>query len=177
MRDPRAYLHERREALRAQHVKGPWSLALFEFISFGVKQAWVCLFGALMLFLLLVTYLIYPDDASFHRYDFITICAVTIQGFLLWSGLETKEEAKVILLFHVVGTVMEIFKTHVGSWAYPEDSLLKIANVPLFTGFMYACVGSYIARVWRIFDFRFTRFPPLWLQSGSDPMSITGLCR
>lgn len=32
--------------------------------------------------------------------------------------------------------------------------------MPLFSGFMYACVGSYIARVWRIFDFRFPHYPP-----------------
>jgi len=38
---------------------------------------------------------------------------------------------------------------------------LRIMGVPLFSGFMYACVGSYMARVWRIFDFRFDRFPPL----------------
>jgi uncharacterized membrane protein YoaT (DUF817 family) len=29
---------------------------------------------------------------------------------------------------------------------------------------MYACVGSYIARVWRLFDFKFDRFPALWIQ-------------
>jgi uncharacterized membrane protein YoaT (DUF817 family) len=30
---------------------------------------------------------------------------------------------------------------------------------------MYASVGSYIARAWRLFDFRFTRHPPLWALS------------
>ncbi|MCB2067490.1 MAG: DUF817 family protein, partial [Erythrobacter sp.] len=34
---------------------------------------------------------------------------------------------------------------------------------PLFSGFMYASVGSYIARVWRIFDFRFEPYPPIWM--------------
>jgi uncharacterized membrane protein YoaT (DUF817 family) len=34
--------------------------------------------------------------------------------------------------------------------------------VPLFSGFMYAAVCSYIARVWRIFDFRYTGYPPVW---------------
>jgi len=29
---------------------------------------------------------------------------------------------------------------------------------------MYAAVGSYLARVWRIFDFHYDRFPPLWVQ-------------
>jgi uncharacterized membrane protein YoaT (DUF817 family) len=27
---------------------------------------------------------------------------------------------------------------------------------------MYAAVGSYIARIWRIFDFRFSHYPPAW---------------
>lgn len=164
MKDPRAYLSQQREVLRARYVKGPYSLAFFEFISFGIKQAWACIFGGLILFLLLATYLFYPDDAPLHRYDFITICAVIIQALLLLTRLESWEEAKVILLFHLVGTGMEIFKTQVGSWAYPEPALLKIGNVPLFTGFMYACVGSYIARIWRIFDIRFTRLPSLWPQ-------------
>lgn len=33
--------------------------------------------------------------------------------------------------------------------------------MPLFTGFMYGAVGSYIARAWRLFDFRFARHPGL----------------
>jgi uncharacterized membrane protein YoaT (DUF817 family) len=49
-----------------------------------------------------------------------------------------------------------------GSWIYPEPSLLRIGDVPLFTGFMYACVGSYIARAWRLFDITFQRYPPFW---------------
>src|SRR3546814_361997 len=49
-----------------------------------------------------------------------------------------------------------------GSWQYPEASLLHIGAVPLFSGFMYAAVGSYIARVWRIFDFRYSGYPPIW---------------
>jgi hypothetical protein len=68
----------------------------------------------------------------------------------------------VIAVFHVVGTVMEVFKTAHGSWIYPEPGLLKIAGVPLFSGFMYACIGSYIARIWRLMDFRFVRYPPIW---------------
>jgi len=163
--DPRTYLHNQREALRARYVRGPLSLALFEFLSFGIKQAWACLFGGLMLFLILATFLFYPEQAALPRYDFLTICAVSIQAFLLLTRLETLEEAKVILIFHFVGTVMEIFKTYAGSWAYPEFAYLKIGNVPLFSGFMYACVGSYIARIWRIFDIKLSRFPPFWIQA------------
>lgn len=159
--DPKTFLHAQRTALHKKYVKGWKTQALFEFISFGIKQAWACLFGGLMIALLIGTFLFYPDDALLKRYDFITISAICIQALMLLFKLETWEEARVILIFHIVGTVMEIFKVHVGSWIYPEASVLNIAGVPLFSGFMYACVGSYMARVWRIFDFRFDRFPPL----------------
>jgi uncharacterized membrane protein YoaT (DUF817 family) len=134
----------------------------YEFARFGVKQAWACLFGGLMLALLVATFLWYPKGALLARYDFLTLAALAIQIAMLRFGLETWEEAKVILAFHVVGTVMEVFKTAAGSWIYPEPCLLRIASVPLFSGFMYAAVGSYLARCWRLFDFEFTRHPPLW---------------
>ncbi|MEP3891678.1 MAG: DUF817 domain-containing protein [Hellea sp.] len=163
--DPKLFLHNRRTALHARYVTGWKSQALFEFMSFGIKQAWACLFGGLMLSMLVGTYLFYPSDAALARYDFITLMAVLIQALMLIFKLETWEEARIILIFHIVGTVMEIFKTHMGSWIYPEPSILRIMGVPLFSGFMYACVGSYIARVWRIFDFRFTRFSALKWQA------------
>ncbi|MBH5322641.1 DUF817 domain-containing protein [Aurantiacibacter sediminis] len=141
---------------------GPTSW-FYEFFLFGFKQAWACLFGGLMLALLMATHLFYPDDAALHRYDFLTLAALAIQIAMLVFRLETWDEAKVILAFHVVGTVMEIFKTAVGSWVYPEEAFLRIGGVPLFSGFMYAAVGSYIARVWRIFDFRYTHYPSKWL--------------
>ena len=162
---PREYLHQQRERLHQHFVTGWKSQAIFEFITFGVKQAWACLFGALMLAVLLLTFLFYPKDCPLPRYDFVTLAAITIQVLLLLFKLETLEEAKIIFVFHVVGTVMEIFKTHVGSWVYPEPSYLRIFDVPMFSGFMYASVGSFIARVWRIFDFRFDRFPPIQLQA------------
>lgn len=159
-----AVLSRQREALRGAFVRGPLSAAIFEFASFGVKQAWACLFGGVFLALLVLTFLFYPEDAILARYDFLVLAAVAIQAVLLFTGLETLEEARVILVFHVVGTAMEIFKTYMGSWTYPEASFLRVGEVPLFSGFMYACVGSYLARVWRIFEFRFHRFPPIWMQ-------------
>jgi uncharacterized membrane protein YoaT (DUF817 family) len=158
------WLTRHRETLRRKAVGGPWSAALFEFVSFGIKQGWACIFGGLLLGLILLTHLYYPAEAALSRYDFLVIAAVLIQITLIATGLESLEEARIILVFHIVGTVMEIFKTGAGSWIYPEDSLLRIGGVPLFSGFMYAAVGSYLARVWRIFEFRFDHFPPLWLQ-------------
>jgi uncharacterized membrane protein YoaT (DUF817 family) len=137
--------------------------ALIEFIVFGLKQAWACLFGAIMLFLILSTRLWWPEDAVIARYDFVFLCALAVQIALLVFRLETWNEAKAIFLFHVIGTAMEIFKTSVGSWAYPEEAFFRIADVPLFSGFMYASVGSYLARASRIFDFRFSGYPSFWM--------------
>lgn len=136
-----------------------WGL---EFLMFGLKQGWACLFGGLMLALLLGSALFYPQGAPLARYDFLVIGAVAIQAGMLLFRLESLEEAKVIAAFHVAGTAMELFKTQAGSWIYPEPGLLRIGSVPLFSGFMYAAVGSYIARIWRIFDIRFSCYPPLW---------------
>jgi len=115
-----------------------------------------------MVALLVGTYLWYPRDALVGRYDFMFLMAVAIQIAMLAFKLETLDEAKVIFLYHAVGTVMEVFKTDVGSWIYPGESIIHIAGVPLFSGFMYASVGSYIARSWRLFDFRFSAHPPMW---------------
>ncbi|MGY6271219.1 DUF817 domain-containing protein [Achromobacter denitrificans] len=141
--------------------RGRLGAGLYEFFRFGVKQAWACLFGGLMCALLLGTHWWYPKDAFLARYDFLTLAALGIQAALLALRMETWSEARVILMFHVVGTGMELFKTAAGSWIYPEASVLRIGGVPLFTGFMYAAVGSYLARVWRLFDFRFRAHPPL----------------
>ncbi|RUL71487.1 DUF817 domain-containing protein [Dyella choica] len=140
-------------------MRGRGAIVLHEFICFGVKQAAACLFGGSMVLLLGLSWAFYPPHAALARYDFLTLAALVIQCVLLGTRLETVEEAKVILLFHLVGTAMEVFKTSAGSWIYPEPSWLRLGGVPLFSGFMYASVGSYIARAWRLFDFRFTRHP------------------
>ena len=134
----------------------------YEFIRFGMKQAWACLFGGAMVALIVGTHLLYPRGLALTRYDFMLIAALGIQAAMLGFKLETWEEAKVILIYHVVGTVMEVFKTSVGSWIYPEPSFFHIGGVPLFSGFMYASIRSYIARCWRLFAFRFDRHPPMW---------------
>jgi uncharacterized membrane protein YoaT (DUF817 family) len=136
--------------------------ALVEFLVFGLKQGWACLFGGAMLFLIIATKYLPPDGFGIARYDFLFLAALAIQFSMLAFKLEKPSEAAVILIFHVVGTAMEIFKTSAGSWIYPEESFLRIGGVPLFSGFMYASVGSYLARISRIFDMRYTSYPPLW---------------
>lgn len=135
----------------------------YEFLRFGVKQAWSCLFGFLMVGLLIATHFVYPREFVIARYDFLFLAALAIQALLLATRFETLQEAKVILLFHLVGTAMEVFKTAVGSWIYPDPAFFRIGGVPLFTGFMYAAIGSYMMRAWVVFDFRFIRHPPIWM--------------
>ncbi|HEX6610550.1 MAG TPA: DUF817 domain-containing protein [Hyphomicrobiaceae bacterium] len=130
-----------------------------ELLIFGVLQAWACLFAGVLLGFILLTKFSYPSWMPIARYDFLLLVAVTTQVALLALKFERIEEAKVILIFHVVATVMELFKTAKGSWVYPDANVIRIAGVPLFSGFLYSAVGSYIARCWRLFDFRFSNYP------------------
>lgn len=153
---------------RLERRLGDWARArlphaLVEFVMFGLKQGWACLFGGLLLAAIIATKLVWQPGWPLQRYDFLFLFALATQAIFLWRGLETWEEARVILLFHLTGTVMEWFKVGAGSWAYPEPALFKLLGVPLFSGFMYASVGSYIARVIRIFHMHFNPFPPFWL--------------
>jgi uncharacterized membrane protein YoaT (DUF817 family) len=149
-------------AVRPWAAKSALRAGLYEFLLFGLKQAWASLFAGAMLALILATHLWWPPQATLARYDFLVIAAVALQAFFLATKLERWDEALVILIFHVVGTVMELFKTSHGSWIYPEPSILRIGGVPLFSGFMYAAIGSYIARIMRLFDIRYVNYPPLW---------------
>ena len=131
-------------------------------LLFLLRQAWAGLFAGIILAALLITAHVWQDDWALARYDFLVLLAVGVQVLLIATKLETWDEAKVILLFHLTGTVMEWFKVHAGSWSYPEPGVLKAFDVPLFTGFMYASVGSYIARAFRLFDAVIAPYPPFW---------------
>lgn len=155
--------HAIRLRLENHVAQSPGRARLWEFGLFVFKQGWACLFGATMLALILLTRWLWPPQAALARYDFLFLAAVTVQVTLLLTRMESVREAKVILVFHVVGTCMELFKTSVGSWTYPERSFFHVGHVPLFSGFMYASVGSYLARVTRIVDMRYTRYPPRWM--------------
>ncbi len=154
--------------LQIERILGDWvrsslPTTMIEFIMFVLKQAWACLFGILFLVALIISSAIWQNNWALQRYDALFIFAITTQILFITLKLESLNEAKVIILFHIVGTIMEVFKLKMGSWSYPEPGLIKIADVPLFSGFMYACVGSYMARVIRIFDMRFAPYPRFWI--------------
>ena len=117
-------------------IRAHLPFAIAEFVMFVLKQGWACLFGITMLALLIGTKAVWHPDWALARYDFLLIAAICVQAGFLWFRLETLDEAKVILIFHVSGTAMEIFKIHMGSWAYPEPGVMKLMGVPLFSGFI-----------------------------------------
>lgn len=155
--------HAVRERFENHVPKTPLRGVFWELFLFVFKQGWACLFGAVLLSLVMLTKLLWPHHAWLARYDFLFLAALTVQVLLLALRMETVREAKVILMFHVVGTLMELFKTSMGSWTYPESNFFRLGHVPLFSGFMYASVGSYLARVSRILDMRYTRYPKKWV--------------
>lgn len=137
--------------------------AVAELIMFVLKQGWAGIFGGLLLIGMIVSARLWQPDWALARYDALLIYALVLQALMLATGMESWREARVIVLFHLTGTVMEVFKVHMGSWVYPGPGVTKIFDVPLFSGFMYASVGSYIARVIRLFDMRFAPYPRFWL--------------
>lgn len=130
--------------------------------TFLLKQAWAALFGGLLLAAIAFTAIV--PLPWLHRYDWLFIFAVAIQVFMIVTKLERPHEVVTITTFHLVGLGMELFKTHpsVGSWSYPGDAVIQWGTVPLFSGFMYAAVGSYIARAWRVLELSYTKYPNPW---------------
>src|SRR5690242_16619104 len=55
----------------------------YEFVRFGIKEAWACLFGGAMVALIVGTYLWYPRDVALGRYDFMFLAAFAIQVAML----------------------------------------------------------------------------------------------
>jgi uncharacterized membrane protein YoaT (DUF817 family) len=130
---------------------------------FVLKEARACLFVGL--FFTAVFAVPRAGVLGIPRYDLLLLIALAIQGWMLWAKLETWDELKAITLFHLIGFALEVFKTSNGirSWSYPDFAYTKLFGVPLFSGFMYAAVGSYIIQAWRVFDLRVRHHPPYWM--------------
>ncbi|WP_342558870.1 DUF817 domain-containing protein [Metasolibacillus sp. FSL K6-0083] len=120
---------------------------LQQLFYFGREQALSCLFPVVIFASLALTKFIPLPILA--RYDWLLLICLAMQWWMLRAGLETKDELKVITLFHFIGLALEIFKVHMGSWAYPEQGFFKIFGVPLYSGFMYASVASYLCQAWR----------------------------
>ena len=134
-----------------------------EFWYFGIKEARSCLFAGLFF----AAIFLMPRQGLFGmaRYDALLLFALAVQFWMVRTGIETMDELKAISVFHVVGFALEVFKTsgQIQSWSYPDFAYSKLFGVPLFSGFMYAAVGSYIIQAWRLFHLRILHHPPYWM--------------
>jgi uncharacterized membrane protein YoaT (DUF817 family) len=138
---------------------------LAEFLWFGIKEARACLFVGL--FFAAVLLMPRAGLLGIPRYDLLLVIAIAIQLWMVRAKLETWDELKAVCLFHVVGFALEAFKVSgkIQSWSYPDFGYTKIFGVPLFAGFMYAAIGSYIVQAWRLLDLRVRHHPPYWMAS------------
>lgn len=134
---------------------------VIDLYHFGLQQALACLFPVFIFGILGLSKLI--SIPFLHRYDFILLSCLLMQVVMYKTGLESKDELKVITVFHLIGLTLEIYKVHMGSWSYPEEAWSKVFGVPLYSGFMYASVASYMCQAWRRLKLQLQNWPPAYL--------------
>src|SRR5215210_7351771 len=128
-----------------------------QLLRFAWLEAQCCLFAVLFfLGLTLVRVVPLPVDPA----DALLAWCLTVTLVLWLVRWETGREVAVIFGFHLVGLALELFKVRQGSWSYPDTGHASIGGVPLYSGFMYAAVGSYVCQAWRRFDLRITGYRP-----------------
>jgi uncharacterized membrane protein YoaT (DUF817 family) len=128
-----------------------------QLLRFAWLEAQCCLF-AVLFFLGLAAIRIVPlpvDPA-----DALLAWSLGVTLVLWLARWETGREVAVIFGFHLVGLALELFKVRQGSWSYPDTGHASIGGVPLYSGFMYAAVGSYVCQAWRRFHLRITGYRP-----------------
>jgi len=131
-----------------------------EFLLFGFHQARSCLFAASFFLLLVITYVL---PLPILRADALFLGALAIQLMMVITRLESMKELAAIGCFHIIGLGLEYYKSHpaVGAWSYGEPGNFRIAHVPLYSGFMYAAVGSYMLQAWKYLRLTVDDFPPI----------------
>jgi len=133
-----------------------------ELLFFTFKEARSCIFAGSFFILLFTSQ--YFSFFGLHQYDFLFLATILIQLVLFLLKLETKDEIKVIFIFHLLGFGLELFKTSafLQIWTYldVESAIFKFQTVPLYSGFMYSAVASYMIQCWRILKLKLTDYPP-----------------
>jgi uncharacterized membrane protein YoaT (DUF817 family) len=142
-------------------MKNRFQTAFLDIYHFGVQQALACLFPVFIFGMLGLSKLI--QIPFLHRYDFLLLACLLMQVVMFKTRLETKDELKVITVFHLIGLALEIYKVQLGSWSYPEEGWSKVFGVPLYSGFMYASVASYMCQAWRRLRLKLERWPSAFL--------------
>src|SRR3954464_447175 len=128
-----------------------------QLLRFAWLEAQCCLFAVLFfLGLALVRVVPLPVDPA----DALLIWCLAVTLGLWLTRWETGREVAVIAGFHLVGLALELFKVRQGSWSYPDTGHASVGGGPLYSGFMYAAVGSYVCQAWRRMHLRITGYRP-----------------
>ncbi|MGI5430783.1 DUF817 domain-containing protein [Streptomyces sp. CA-179760] len=137
---------------------GPWAAPVRQLLDFAWTQTRACAFAIALLCGVAVSAL--PPHLPVARYDLLVVYGVLLTLVFWMRGWESGRDVAVIAVCHVIGLAFELVKVSLGSWSYPEPAVLKFAGVPLYGGFLYAAVGSYICRAWHLFDLEIVRYRP-----------------
>lgn len=148
------------DLLRHDPTRPGWLRFLAELHAFAWHQSLACAFPVFIFAMLGATKWI---SFGLYRYDLLLLACILFQLVVYLRRVETADEVRVICLFHGLGLALELWKVHFGSWSYHGDAWTKIAGVPLFGGFMYASVASYICQAWRRLRLRFYGWPSTWV--------------
>jgi uncharacterized membrane protein YoaT (DUF817 family) len=122
--------------------------------AFAIKQVRASQFALFIFAVASIT-----RGMSYGRYDLMLGLCLAFQGWMVATRRETLAEFGCIAIFHGLGLALELYKVSHGSWSYPGDAFTKWHGVPIFSGFMYASVASYVFQANRQFDLEFERWP------------------
>lgn len=149
-------------AERQRHVslKAFVRSSLSDLLLFVGKLALASLFPVAIFTALALTRGLSFPLLGLHRYDLLLLIFVGVQVLLYLLKVETAAELKTITWFHLLGLAMELFKVQAGSWSYPEPAWTKVFGVPLYSGFMYASVASFLIAIWHRLRIRLEGWPP-----------------
>ncbi|WP_107093761.1 DUF817 domain-containing protein [Streptomyces sp. AS58] len=136
----------------------PWGSPLRQLLSFAWAQTRACAFAIALLSGVAVSAALPPLPLA--RYDLLVAYGVLLTTVFWLRGWESGRDVAVIAVCHVIGLAFELVKVSLDSWSYPEPAVLKFAGVPLYGGFLYAAVGSYVCRAWRLFDLELVGYRP-----------------
>ncbi|MDH2389123.1 DUF817 domain-containing protein [Streptomyces sp. HNM0663] len=129
-----------------------------QLLRFGWMQARCCAFAVALVGGIAVSGVL--PEMPVARYDLVLVYGIGL-SLLAWKvGWDEARDLAVIGGCHLIGLLFELVKVRMGSWSYPEEAWTKVAGVPLYGGFLYAAVGSYVCRAWRLFELRVDGYRP-----------------
>ncbi|MGW4780372.1 DUF817 domain-containing protein [Streptomyces filamentosus] len=131
---------------------------LRQLLRFAFLEARCCAFAVALVGGIGVSNLL--PDLPVARYDLLLCYGIALTVLARVLGWDSARDVAVIAVCHLIGLVFELVKVRMGSWSYPEDAVTKFGGVPLYGGFLYAAVGSYVCRAWHLFDLRLTGYRP-----------------